>query len=92
MDKTGKPIGFAISLPDVNVLLKGLNGKLGLRGLWRMLFRLPKLTQYRMWALGVVPEYQSCALIPCFTRPPTRRFGRLTHAWRSITYWKTMTE
>ncbi len=61
-DKDGKPIGFAISLPDVNVLLKGLNGKLGLRGLWRMLFRLPKLTQYRMWALGVVPEYQSCAI------------------------------
>jgi len=62
VDKTGKPIGFAISLPDVNVLLKGLNGKLGLRGLWRMLFKLPKVTQYRMWALGVVPEYQSCAI------------------------------
>lgn len=61
-DKDGKPIGFAISLPDVNVLLKGLNGKLGLRGIWRMLFKLPRLTQYRMWALGVVPEYQSRAI------------------------------
>jgi GNAT superfamily N-acetyltransferase len=61
-DKDGKPIGFAISLPDVNVLLKGLNGKLGLRGIWRMLFKLPKLTQYRMWALGVIPEYQSRAI------------------------------
>jgi hypothetical protein len=28
-DKDGRPIGFAISLPDINLLLKGLDGKLG---------------------------------------------------------------
>ncbi len=61
-DKDGRPIGFAISLPDINLLLKGLNGKLGLRGIWRMLFMLPRITQYRMWALGVIPEYQSRAI------------------------------
>lgn len=58
-DAQGKPIGFAMSLPDINQLLKGLNGRLGLRGLWRMIFKLPRLSQYRMWALGVIPEYQS---------------------------------
>jgi hypothetical protein len=61
-DKDGRAIGFAISLPDINLLLKGLNGRLGLRGIWRMAFKLPKLHQYRMWALGVIPEYQSCAI------------------------------
>lgn len=61
-DAAGKPIGFAMSLPDINRLLKGLDGRLGLRGLWRMLFMLPRITQYRMWALGVIPEYQSCAI------------------------------
>lgn len=58
----GKPIGFAMSLPDINVILKGLNGRLFPRGLWRMLFKLPRLTQYRMWALGVIPEYQGKAI------------------------------
>lgn len=58
----GKPIGFAMSLPDINMILKGLNGRLFPRGLWRMLFKLPRLTQYRMWALGVIPEYQGKAI------------------------------
>lgn len=61
-DATGKPIGFALSLPDVNKLIKGLDGRLGLRGIWRMLTGLPKLHQYRMWALGVIPEHQSHAI------------------------------
>jgi ribosomal protein S18 acetylase RimI-like enzyme len=61
-DSTGKPIGFAISLPDINLLLKGLDGRMGPRLIWRMLFKLPRLHQYRMWALGVIPEYQSRAV------------------------------
>ncbi len=61
-DANGKPIGFALSLPDINKLIKGLNGHLGIRGIWRMLTRLPKLNQYRMWALGVIPEHQSHAI------------------------------
>jgi hypothetical protein len=61
-DRDGNPIGFAISLPDINLLIKDLHGKLGLKGIWRILFKLPHIQQYRMWALGVVPEYQSCAI------------------------------
>lgn len=58
----GKPVGFAMSLPDVNVILKGLNGRLFPTGWIKMLVQLPKLTQYRMWALGVIPEYQGKAI------------------------------
>jgi ribosomal protein S18 acetylase RimI-like enzyme len=58
----GKPIGFAMTLPDVNVILKGLNGRLLPFGWLKMLLGLPRLTQYRMWALGVIPEYQGKAI------------------------------
>jgi ribosomal protein S18 acetylase RimI-like enzyme len=58
----GKPVGFAMSLPDVNQILKGLNGRLLPFGLFKMLFQLPRLKTYRMWALGVIPEYQGCAI------------------------------
>ena len=58
----GKPIGFAISIPDVNVLLRGLNGRLFPFGWFKLLTGLPKLTQYRMWALGVIPEYHGKAI------------------------------
>jgi len=56
-DTQGKVIGFAIALPDVNVLLKGLNGHLLPFGWLKLLRGLPRLRSYRMFALGVLPEY-----------------------------------
>lgn len=56
-DAEGKPIGFAIALPDVNRLLKGLNGRLFPFGWLKLLLGLSKLCSYRLFALGVVPEY-----------------------------------
>jgi hypothetical protein len=61
-DARGEPIGFAMSLPDVNLLLKGMNGGLLPLGWLKLLRGIPRLNQYRMWALGVVPEYQGCAI------------------------------
>ena len=61
-DSAGKPIGVAMSLPDVNVLLKGLNGRLIPFGWLKLLWGIPRLTQYRMWALGVLPEYHGKAI------------------------------
>jgi GNAT superfamily N-acetyltransferase len=56
-DAEGKPIGFALALPDINVLLKGLNGRLLPFGWLKLLFGIPRLKKYRMFALGVIPEY-----------------------------------
>jgi len=56
-DSNGQPIGFAIALPDINALLKGLNGHLFPFGLFKLLFGLPRLRNYRLFALGVIPEY-----------------------------------
>ena len=61
-DAQGKPIGVAMSLPDVNLLLKGLNGRLIPFGWLKLLWGIPRLTQYRMWALGVLPEYHGKAI------------------------------
>ncbi len=61
-DADGKPIGFAITLPDVNSLLKGLNGHLFPFGFIKVLTGIPRLRRYRMFALGVTPEYQGKAI------------------------------
>ncbi len=61
-DSEGQPIGFGLSLPDVNTLLKGLNGRLFPFGWLKLLLGIKKIKQYRMWALGVVPEYQGKAI------------------------------
>jgi GNAT superfamily N-acetyltransferase len=56
-DEQCKPIGFIMALPDINTLLRGLNGRLFPRGWLKLLLGLPRLQQYRLWALGVIPEY-----------------------------------
>ena len=56
-DSQGSPVGFAIAIPDINRLIKGLNGHLFPFGWMKLLFGLPKLTSYRLFALGVLPEY-----------------------------------
>ncbi len=61
-DRERKPIGFAIAIPDVNQILKGMNGSLFPFGWAKMLWKLPRLKQYRMFALGVIPEYHGCGI------------------------------
>lgn len=61
-DQKGRPVGFAIAIPDVNHLLKGLNGSLLPIGWLKLLTGIPRLHHYRMFALGVIPEYQGKAI------------------------------
>jgi GNAT superfamily N-acetyltransferase len=56
-DYAGNPVGFAIALPDVNLLLKGLNGRMFPFGWLKLLLGLKKLHNYRLFALGIIPEY-----------------------------------
>ena len=57
-DKTGRQIGFAIVLPDINSLLKGMNGRIFPFGFIKLLWGIPRLKRYRMFALGAIPEFQ----------------------------------
>lgn len=61
-DRNGRPVGFIIALPDLNHLLKGLNGKLFPLGFIKLLRGIPRLRRYRLFALGVIPEYQRKAV------------------------------
>jgi ribosomal protein S18 acetylase RimI-like enzyme len=61
-DRENQPIGFALSLPDVNQVLGGLNGRLLPFGWLKLLVGLKKIDTYRMWGLGVIPEYHGRAI------------------------------
>jgi GNAT superfamily N-acetyltransferase len=53
----GQVIGYSLPLPDLNVLLRGLDGRLFPLGWIKLLWGIPRLKQFRLWALGVLPEY-----------------------------------
>ena len=53
-----EPIGFSVSLPDYNVVLKHLNGKLGLLGLLKFFYYSKKINKIRVMLLGVRHDFQ----------------------------------
>ena len=53
-----EPIGFSVSLPDYNEVLKHLNGKVGLLGAVKFLYYSKKITKIRVMLLGVKHTFQ----------------------------------
>jgi len=51
-------VGFALALPNYNLALKRLNGKMGLLGLLKFLYYVRKIDEVRVMILGVKPAYQ----------------------------------
>jgi len=54
----GEPIGFSVALPDYNVVLKRLNGKVGLTGTLKFLYYSRKIHTLRVMLLGVKRAFQ----------------------------------
>lgn len=54
----GRPIGFALGLPDLNQALKHANGRLFPVGLLRILWHARRLKRARILVLGLVKEYR----------------------------------
>jgi GNAT superfamily N-acetyltransferase len=61
-----KPVGFALGVPDINVVLHDLNGRLtrfGLpTGLLKLLFYKNRIKKGRLIALGVVEKYRRAGI------------------------------
>lgn len=55
----GKPIGFCLTLPDVNEILKDLNGRLFPFGIFRFAMRRRQIRNGRVMVLGVLPAYRN---------------------------------
>lgn len=54
----GRDVGFALTIPDVNVILKKTRGRMLPFGWARFIWGLPRLRRYRMFALGIARDYQ----------------------------------
>ena len=53
-----EPVGFSVSLPDYNEVLKHLNGKIGLLGGLKFLYYSKKIHKIRVMLLGIKQAFQ----------------------------------
>jgi len=77
----GKPIGIYLMFPDLNQILKHLNGKLGLFDLVKFLWLRERKTTTRAKGLlmGVIPKYQNRGIESAFIRNLRDVFIRKPH-------------
>jgi ribosomal protein S18 acetylase RimI-like enzyme len=55
----GKVIGLGLILPDINILIKKINGKLFPFGIFTLLTQKDKMKSLRLNVLAVLPEYRN---------------------------------
>ncbi len=71
----GEPVGFAMTLPDANQVLKHLGGRLFPTGLFKALYYGNKIDRARLVTLGIVEGYRKRGLDAILTLE-TLRAGR----------------
>ena len=54
----GEMVGFFMALPDYNIALKHVNGKLNWLGILKFLWYRRKINQGRVIAIAALPEYR----------------------------------
>ena len=77
----GKPIGIYLMFPDLNQILKHLNGKLNIISMLKFLWLKKKntITRARGMLMGVIPKYQGLGIESAFIYKLMDVFRRKTH-------------
>lgn len=77
----GKPISIYLMYPDVNQILKHLNGKLTLWNKLRFIYlkKRKTMTRARAVLMGVIPEFQNLGIESAFIMKLTEVFKRKPH-------------
>jgi hypothetical protein len=58
----GRPVGFALALPDLNRAIRHANGRLFPLGWWKVMRAMKRIRAIRVLTLGVVPEQLASGL------------------------------
>ncbi len=87
VEKEGEPVGFSLSLPDLNRALKKINGRLLPFGIFKVMYHARKIHSVRVLTLGVVRRLQTISGIGAalymetFRRPVAAGFDSGEFSW-----------
>ncbi len=59
LEKDGEAIGFLFAMPDLNIILKDLNGNLFPFGIFKLIFNRKKINKIRVIAMGFKQKFQN---------------------------------
>lgn len=73
----GRPVGFALAIPDINRALKPAGGNLFPIGLIKILYHQRRIKSLRVMALGVIDEFRTAGVAAGFYATLIKRAQRL---------------
>ena len=79
-----KPIGVTVTIPDINQVLKKLNGRLGPIEILKFLYYKKKIDGVRSLIGGVKKEYRSSGIIAVLYYETEKNVVRLGYKWCEI--------
>ena len=62
LEVNGRPVGFSIALPDLNVAFKQMNGRMLPLGIFKFFYYKKKIKRLRIPAMGIIKEYRGLGL------------------------------
>ena len=62
VEDAGKPVGFCLGFPDINIILRKIRGRLFPLGFATLLRMRRRLKDFRLFGLAVLPEYHGFGL------------------------------
>jgi GNAT superfamily N-acetyltransferase len=80
-ERDGEVVGAALTLPDVNQVLRKMNGRLLPLGWLRFLAGRRKVDRVRVFALGVKPSYQHLGVAAALYVEHVEVAGRVRQKW-----------
>jgi hypothetical protein len=77
----GKPVGVTVTVPDVNQVLKKLNGRMGLLEMLKFLYYKRQITGVRSLIGGVLKKYRETGIIAVLYYESEKANIRLGYDW-----------
>ena len=62
VEDAGRPVGFCLGFPDINIILRKIGGRLFPLGFLTLLHLRRRLRDFRLFGLAVLPEYHGMGL------------------------------
>jgi hypothetical protein len=82
----GEPVGVSVIVPDVNQMLKKLNGRLNLIGIIKALYYKRKIDGSRALIFGFKKEYRNFGLNAALFAETVLNGGRLGYKWCELSW------
>jgi GNAT superfamily N-acetyltransferase len=77
----GEPVGFALSLPDINQAIRHCNGRLFPFGVFKLLWYMRRIVGIRIITLGIKNEYRHTGLAAMLYFETFKRGTGKGHSW-----------